>query len=358
MKGRRRTQQRITEAPDPATATVPETRFKALLESAPDAIVIVDERGVIQIVNGEAEFLFGYARVELIGQQVELLVPDGLKELHVQHRRRYTAKPKTRPMGVGLDLAARRKDGDEFPVEISLSPMPTDGGILITAVIRDVTSRRRVEEAALSARAIAAQEQERLRVARDLHDEIAQALSGIALGLEQLESAANLETAGEQAKRLGEEVARTMGELRRVVEHLRPDELADLGLEASLERMVNDRQRTNPNIQIVFHSDRNGRRLDPDAELAVYRVVQEALTNSIKHAGAKTVEIDLTEADASIIARVRDDGCGFDVGASPTNGLGLGGMRERARLLRGKLDIDSTPGRGTEVALRLPAEPA
>ena len=187
--------QRITEAPGPVTATVPETRFKALLESAPDAIVIVDERGVIQIVNGEAEFLFGYARVELIGQQVELLVPDGLKELHVQHRRRYTAKPKTRPMGVGLDLAARRKDGDEFPVEISLSPMPTDGGILITAVIRDVTSRRRLEEAALSARAIAAQEQERLRVARDLHDEIAQALSGIALGLEQLESAANLETA-------------------------------------------------------------------------------------------------------------------------------------------------------------------
>ena len=193
--------------------------------------------------------------------------------------------------------------------------MPTDGGILITAVIRDVTGRRRLEEAALSARAIAAQEQERLRVARDLHDEIAQALSGIALGLEQLESAASLETAAEQAKRLGEEVAGTMGELRRVVEHLRPDELADLGWR--LPRTNGGRPpKINPNIKIVFHSDRDGRRLDPEAELAVYRVVQEALTNSIKHAGAKTIEIDLTEADDSIIARVRDDGCGFDLGAS------------------------------------------
>ena len=87
-----------------------------------------------------------------------------------------------------------------------------------------------------------------------------------------------------------------MRELRRVVEHLRPDELAEIGLAASLERMADDRQESNPNTKIVFHSDGNDRRLDPEAELAVYRVVQEALTNSIKHADAKTIEIDLTES--------------------------------------------------------------
>lgn len=340
----------------PARTSLPDARFEALLESAPDAIVIVDERGLIQIINSEAELMFGYPRAELIGQPVELLVPSRQKEVHMENRARYTAKPKTRPMGVGLDLSARRKDGTEFPVEISLSPMPTDDGLLITSVIRDVTSRRRLEDAALTARAIAAQEQERVRIARDLHDEVAQALSGIALGLEAVESAARLETAREQANRLGDEVTDAMGELRRVVEHLRPDELADLGLAASLERMVADRQASNPNIKIVFHSGVNVRRLDPEAELAVYRVVQEALTNSIKHAGAKTIEIDLAEADSSFAARVRDDGCGFDIEASTTDGLGLGGMRERARLLRGKLQIDSVPGRGTEVALHLPLE--
>ena len=127
---------------------------------------------------------------------------------------------------------------------------------------------------------------------------------------------------------------------------------------ASLKRMANDRQRSNPNIKIIFHSDGNDRRRDPEVELAMYRVVQEALTNAIKHADAKTIEIDLAESDSSTTARVRDDGGGFDVKAGRTDGLGLGGMRERARLLRGELEIDSAPGRGTVVALRLPVESA
>ena len=302
--------------------------------------------------------MFGYPRAELIGQPVELLVPPSRKQVHAQHRSRYTAKPKTRPMGVGLDLSARRKDGSEFPVEISLSPMPTDDTLLITSVIRDVSSRRRLEDAALGARAIAAQERERVRIARDLHDEVAQTLSGIALGLEQVESATHLETAHEQAKRLGEEVNDAIRELRRVVEHLRPDDLAEVGLAASLERMVRDRQESNPDTKIAFHSEENGRRLPPEAELAMYRVVQEALTNSIKHADAKSISIDLTESDDSLVAKVRDDGTGFDVEESLTKGLGLRGMRERARLLRGKLKIDSATGRGTQVVLRLPLDHA
>ena len=117
--------------------------------------------------------------------------------------------------------------------------------------------------------------------------------------------------------------------------------------------------KADPKPKIVFHGRASDPRLEPEAELAVYRVVQEALTNAIKHAEANRIEIDLMESNSSIVATVRDDGCGFDVDAYVEKGLGLGGMRERARLLGGELKIDSAAGRGgTEVALRLPLEPA
>lgn len=340
----------------PNRPSLPDLSFDVLLELAPDAIVIVDEDGLIQIVNDRAEQMFGYSRAELIGQPVEVLVPDGQKKLHMQHRDRYMAAPKSRPMGVGLDLAARAKDGGTVPVEISLTPLPTNDRLLIVSVIRDVSARRRLEKAALSARAIAAQEQERVRIARDLHDEVAQALSGIALGLEQIESAPRLETVRSKARRLGEEVTIAMRELRRVVEHLGPDQLADTGLTTALERMVEERQASTPNIALVFRSDGNGRHFDPDTELAAYRVVQEAVTNAVKHADPHTIEIELTTGEDATIATVRDDGCGFNVEETSTEGLGLGGMRERARLVQGELKIDSTPGRGTEVTLHLPME--
>ncbi len=123
-----------------------EQKFEGLLESAPDAIVIVDARGTIAIVNSQAERLFGYARRELEGQPVELLLPEGLRELHRRHRGGYLAAPHTRPMGLGLDLVARRKDGSEFPTEISLSPLQTEDELLVTAVIRDITDRKRAAD--------------------------------------------------------------------------------------------------------------------------------------------------------------------------------------------------------------------
>ncbi|MBC8076630.1 MAG: PAS domain S-box protein [Chloroflexales bacterium] len=123
-----------------------ETSFGALLEAAPDAIVIVDDAGRIVIANGQVEQLFGYARTTLIGQPVELLLPTALHGRHAQHRAAYIDAPRTRPMGVGLHLVARRRDGSDFPVEISLSPLHTPDGLLVTAVIRDVTDRQRAAE--------------------------------------------------------------------------------------------------------------------------------------------------------------------------------------------------------------------
>ena len=122
-----------------------DAKFQGLLEAAPDAMVIVGAGGIIQLVNGQAERLFGYRRQELIGKPVEILVPPLHRGRHPDHRSRYFGDPKTRPMGAGLDLQAVRKDGSEFPAEISLAPMHAQDSTLVTAAIRDITERRVLE---------------------------------------------------------------------------------------------------------------------------------------------------------------------------------------------------------------------
>ena len=116
-----------------------EERFRRLIESAPDAMVIVNQDGLIELVNAQAEQLFKYPQTELIGQPVELLLPTRFRERHNGHREGFVAHPRTRPMGVGMDLLARRKDGSEFAVEISLSPLRTESGLLVSAAIRDIS---------------------------------------------------------------------------------------------------------------------------------------------------------------------------------------------------------------------------
>lgn len=123
-----------------------EERFRGLLEAAPDAMVIVDDMGTIRLVNAQTEALFGYRREELLGQPVELLIPGRFRAHHVQHRDGYAANRQVRPMGAGLELHGLRRDGTEFPVEISLSPLETADGLLVSAAVRDVSDRRRAEE--------------------------------------------------------------------------------------------------------------------------------------------------------------------------------------------------------------------
>jgi PAS domain S-box-containing protein len=130
---------------------MPDERYRTLLDRAPDAIVVANSAGVIEFVNQQTETLFNYTRDELIGQKIELLVPERFRTAHVFHRSRFAAAPNLRPMGSGVELFGRRKDGREVPIEVSLSPLQTDDGVIVSAAIRDISERKRIEaEAKLS----------------------------------------------------------------------------------------------------------------------------------------------------------------------------------------------------------------
>ncbi len=120
--------------------------FRGLLEAAPDGMVIVNRDGAIVLVNAQLEQLFGYQRAELVGEPVEILVPDRYSGMHMAFRNGYVSEPRTRPMGLAGDLHARRKDGSEFPIEVTLSPLETDEGLLVSAAVRDISERRRMQE--------------------------------------------------------------------------------------------------------------------------------------------------------------------------------------------------------------------
>ena len=151
----------------------PDEKFRAMLESAPDAIVIVGTDGRIVLVNRQTEVVFGYDSEELLGEPIERLIPEEFRPRHGQHRARFFMKPNMRPMGVGLELYGKRKDGARFPVEISLSPIATEEGLVVSAAIRDISERKKAEE---QSRHIE-QMQIRRRQALELNDEIVQGLT-------------------------------------------------------------------------------------------------------------------------------------------------------------------------------------
>jgi PAS domain S-box-containing protein len=327
--------------------------YRALFEAAPDGIVLVDDEASILDVNPRALEMFGYERDELSGKPIEILVPPVLRDAHVTQREAYMKAPRARPMGIGLELRGRRKDGSEFPVEISLSPMAGDSRQIIS-IIRDVTERRELQ--AFGAGALRAAEEERQRIARELHDDTAQRLAGLMLMLKVAGRIEDREERERRIEKIREEIADAADAVRRIARGLRPPALDEVGLVAAVESLVRTLRHAHP-LDIQLHAERMAQRLEPDAELAFYRIVQEALSNAVRHSGASRVVVSLAAEDGRLVAEVADNGSGFAVEhtcGGGGQGLGLVGMRERARYANGRLWIDSAPGTGTRVRIELP----
>jgi two-component system sensor histidine kinase UhpB len=212
----------------------------------------------------------------------------------------------------------------------------------------------------MSEQVLVAQEDERKRIARELHDETAQALTTLLIRLKILERSRTASEMRGQIDELRELTAQTLEAVRKLAVELRPATLDDLGLLAALEAYV-ESYRTRMPLHVAFSAegfdDKDGR-LAPQVELVLYRVVQEALTNVAKHAHAGAVQVELHRRPDEVLAQVADDGEGFNVEEmmrSRERGLGLFGMQERLALVRGQLVIDSAPGRGTRIHARVPS---
>ena len=202
-------------------------------------------------------------------------------------------------------------------------------------------------------RVVAGQELERQRLARELHDETGQALTSILLGLKGIEEATETEEARRSVLSVRELVVATLQDVRRLAVELRPKALDDFGLVPALERLsetFSEQADVEVHVQAVLGDER----LPGEIETALYRIVQEALTNVIKHADAKTVSVTLTRQADRVAVVIEDDGRGFDPGVQPGEGLGIVGMRERIALVGGRLSVESGAGRGTTIAVEVP----
>lgn len=226
------------------------------------------------------------------------------------------------------------------------------------AHFRDELRRREEVRTRLLNQVISAQEEERRRIARELHDETGQSLTSLTVGLTMIEKARTLGFARERAAELRQLAARTLEEVHNLSRGLRPSVLDDLGLLPALDRYLKE-YGSSRGIAVDLHaSGFDGYRLPGPVEIAVYRIVQEALTNTAKHAAASTVSVLLEHRGDSVHVIVEDDGRGFQVeevlARGDTERLGLHGMRERASLLGGSLTVESAPGRGTTVFAEIP----
>jgi signal transduction histidine kinase len=227
------------------------------------------------------------------------------------------------------------------------------------ARFRDELRRREEIRTRLLEQVISAQEEERRRIARELHDETGQSLTSLALGLAMIAEAPDLAEARARAAELRGLAARTLEEVHHLSRGLRPSVLDDLGLLPALERSLKEFGASRALAVDLHAAGLDGRRLPAPVEIAVYRIVQEALTNVARHAAASTVSVLLEQRDRSVHVIVEDDGRGFDVegvlaSGQPEQRLGLHGMRERAALLGGSLTVESGPGRGTSVFAAIP----
>ena len=335
-----------------------EERYRELFENSNDALYVHDMSGCFTSVNRAAERLFGYTREELVGKHFSMF----LNPEYERHIRGYLDRKSDEPTETTYETEIVTKHGYHVPVEIS-SRLIFERGVPVgvQGCVRDISEKKKAQEAArhYSRRVIEAQEAERRRISRELHDQVGQILTAVKMNLHALQHMCSepetLMSIDDNLKVIDEAV----DQVRDLSVDLRPLLLDDFGLVVAL-RWYLERQTRNTGVPAKFVSGSldEDDRFSSELETACFRIVQEGVTNIIRHARASRISIRLERVVSDLILLITDDGAGFDArtlraGAGVLT-LGLRGMEERAQAVGGTITIDSAPALGTEICARLP----
>jgi PAS domain S-box-containing protein len=351
-----------------------ERRLSAMVETTTDAILILDHEQKITLANRAAEQLFGYPKESLLHQPIDMLIPPRFHSAHHHHVEGFgKTGASVRRMGGEANVVGMRADATEFPIDASISHLLEDGKPLYTVILRDITERKRAEQELRLSREYlrnlydnlqTIREEERKRIARELHDDLGQTLGALRIDLTLLRNELPSATPAleKNAELIDKLLLSAITSVRRISSDLRPRPLDDLGLVPALQMLAGEFSQRH-NIACEVSAPTEDVRLPDDIASPLFRMVQESLNNVAKHADATHVRIELNVDENSLLLTIADNGKGL--AASDTkkaDSFGLIGMRERAWAMGGSLDIRSAEldsgasqvSKGTTVAILIP----
>ena len=327
-----------------------EARLCAILETAVEGIITINDRGIIESFNTAAEKIFGYKSREVIGKNVSVLMPAPHREQHDSYLENYQHTGHAKIIGIGREVVGRRKNGAVFPMDLSVSEVKLATRCIFTGFVRDITERKRLEKEILEIT-----DRERRRFGYDLHDGLCQHLAGIELKTQVLEQ--KLEhTSKDVATRVGEigrNVREAISHTRLLARGLSPVTLESDGLMSALQEMAAGTAKI---FSVGCRFDCHRRVLVRDQATAtnLFRIAQEAVSNAIKHGRATRIIVALEGAAGRVQVRVRDNGSGFSTKSPGTKGMGLRIMQSRAGMIGGTLSVEKNAAGGVTVICSAP----
>lgn len=327
-------------------------RLRAIINTVVDGIVTIDETGIIESLNPAAERIFGHKSRALVGRSINLLMPSPWARQHDAYIQRYLKTGKARIIGIGREVRGLRKDGSTFPMDLAVSEVRIGRRRLFTGIVRDVTERKRAEQAIAQV-----SEDERRRLGQELHDGLGQQLTGVTLLTKALQGRLTRDQhpAQTDAAEIAELLGRVLSDMRRQAHGLYPVELERSGLTTALEELALTHRQLY-GIECRYTQRGTLPVFDKSTSLHLYRIVQEATHNAVRHGEAKRICIRAERSANVLRVEVEDNGRGIRLRKSMP-GMGINVMRYRASVLGATLDVQRADAGGTMVRLVWPIQP-